>query len=341
MMNISIAKKNSVHFLLALCLFCLVLSSGVQALEKLEPDEAQKQQCLRIIQLLEKSHYLGSEMNNAISARAFDIYVKHLDPFRSLLTLADVTRFASMRNQWGDHLLKGNLSQGYALFHLCRQRDEKRLKFTLALIENWQKLLDFSSDDDLIIDRDERTWQPSEAALEILWKQELVNQIITLQLDDKTPEEITQTLTKIYKGRLARLNQSTPADVFDLIMNSVGMAYDPHTQYFPPRASEDFDIHMSLSLEGIGAMLQTEYEYTKVVRLVPKGPADKSKLLMPGDRIIGVGQGKDGEIVEFEDYSHEKTRFYENHCHPAGPGKAGRAICQKKRCVCFRKWKNL
>ncbi len=81
-------------------------------------------------------------------------------------------------------------------------------------------------------------------------------------------------------------------------MNAVTACFDPHTQYFPPRVSEDFDIHMSLSLEGIGAVLQNEYEYTKVVRLIPKGPADKSHLLMPGDKIIGVGQGQDGEIKD-------------------------------------------
>ncbi len=105
-------------------------------------------------------------------------------------------------------------------------------------------------------------------------------------------------MEKIYTTRQTRLSQTTADDVFQLFMNCVTESFDPHTQYFPPRVSEDFDIHMRLSLEGIGAVLQTEYEYTKVVSLVPKGPADKSGLLMPGDRIIGVGQGKDGEIKD-------------------------------------------
>ncbi len=277
------------------CFFCL---SESLALEKLVPEPSRKQECMRIIQVLEKGHYLGKKVDQALGERSFDIYVQHLDPFRSLLTLSDITRYAKVRKKWGRELIQGNLFSAYGLYNLCRNRDEKRLKYTLGLIENWEKKLDFSSDSPLIVDRKERPWQASESALKELWKKELINYIISLKLDGTTSKEITKTLTKTYESRLARIAQANAADVFDLIMNSLAMAFDPHTQYFPPRASEDFDIHMSLSLEGIGAILQSEYEYTRVVRLLPKGPADKSKRLMPGDRIIGVGQGKKGEIVD-------------------------------------------
>ena len=117
-------------------------------------------------------------------------------------------------------------------------------------------------------------------------------------MDDQEKDTIYETLNKLYSNRLKRLLQTDSDDIFQILMNSVTSSFDPHTQFFPPRASEDFDIHMSLSLEGIGAVLQNEYEYTKVVRLIPKGPAEKSNQLMPGDKIIGVGQGQRGEIKD-------------------------------------------
>lgn len=117
-------------------------------------------------------------------------------------------------------------------------------------------------------------------------------------LDDQEKKSIGETLGKVYKNRLKRLRQINENDIFQIFMNSVTSSFDPHTEYFPPRVSEDFDIQMSLSLEGIGAVLQNEYEYTKVVRLIPKGPAEKSNLLMPGDKIIGIGQGKSGGIKD-------------------------------------------
>jgi carboxyl-terminal processing protease len=135
-------------------------------------------------------------------------------------------------------------------------------------------------------------------SLEAFWKKDLKNQIISMILEGEDRTTIKDTLEKTYSNRLKRLAQTDSNDIFQIFMNAVTASFDPHTQFFPPRASEDFDIHMSLSLEGIGAVLQNEYEYTKVVRLIPKGPADKSNLLMPGDKIIGVGQGEKGDIKD-------------------------------------------
>ncbi|OFZ58712.1 MAG: tail-specific protease, partial [Bdellovibrionales bacterium RIFOXYB2_FULL_36_6] len=141
-------------------------------------------------------------------------------------------------------------------------------------------------------------WHLDKQSLYPLWKSDLKNHIISLILDDQDEASIADTLEKTYSNRLKHLLQTNNGDIFQIFMNSVTSSFDPHTQYFPPNASEDFDIHMSLSLEGIGAVLQNEYEFTKVVRLIPKGPADKSNLLMPGDKIIGVGQGENGEIKD-------------------------------------------
>jgi carboxyl-terminal processing protease len=173
-----------------------------------------------------------------------------------------------------------------------------RLEYIIDLSKSWDTDMDFTTEDVIRIDTETRTFQKNLEDLYPLWKNELKNHIITLKLDHQTDDKISESLDKIYASRLKRLAQTNTNDVFQIFMNSVTTSFDPHTQYFAPRVSEDFDIHMSLSLEGIGAVLQTEYEYTKVVRLIPKGPADKSHLLMPGDKIIGVGQGQDGELKD-------------------------------------------
>ena len=166
------------------------------------------------------------------------------------------------------------------------------------MIKTWEKDLDFTQDDSLVIDDELLQWHLDKQSLYPLWKSDLKNHIISLILDDQDEASIADTLEKTYSNRLKHLLQTNNGDIFQIFMNSVTSSFDPHTQYFPPNASEDFDIHMSLSLEGIGAVLQNEYEFTKVVRLIPKGPADKSNLLMPGDKIIGVGQGENGEIKD-------------------------------------------
>jgi len=233
-----------------------------------------------------------------MSAQLFDRYIKQLDPGRHLLTLEDMAEFEPFKHLMYRYVKKGDLGPAYEIFNIYQARRAQRLHYILKRIKTWEPGLDFTKDDTLVIDNDLRNFVADPGALPYLWKKELKNHILSLKLDKKENTEISQTLEKIYTSRLTRLSQTRSRDVFQIFMNSVTACFDPHTQYFPPRVSEDFDIHMKLSLEGIGAVLQNEYEYTKVVRLIPKGPADKSHLLMPGDKIIGVGQGKKGEIKD-------------------------------------------
>ncbi|HRF89672.1 MAG TPA: carboxy terminal-processing peptidase, partial [Desulfobacter postgatei] len=192
----------------------------------------------------------------------------------------------------------GNLGPAFEIFNLYQSRSEQRFEYILKLARSWQTQLDFAKNETLVIDYEHKPFIPDISGLEPLWKKELKNHIINLKINKTSDEEISETLEKIYSNRLAQLSQTQSRDVFHIFMNAVTMSFDPHSQYFAPRVSEDFDIHMKLSLEGIGAVLQNEYEYTKVVRLIPKGPADKSQKLAPGDKIIGVGQGEDGEIKD-------------------------------------------
>ena len=158
--------------------------------------------------------------------------------------------------------------------------------------------MDFTSDEEFLLDRSDSPWATSDEQLDELWKKRIKLSVLNLRLADKEHDKIQETLLKRYQNQLRMTSQTRREDVYQLYINSFTETYDPHTQYFSPRNTENFNINMSLSLEGIGAVLQQDVEFTKVVNLVTAGPADKSGLLKPNDKIIGVGQGAEGEIVD-------------------------------------------
>ena len=258
----------------------------------------QAEQCVAIVDALERDHFTGKKMDGNMSAMVFDRYIKSLDPGRHLLTQKDLDAYQPLKQLMYKYLKTGNLAPAYEIFNLYQSRSAQRLEYILDLAKSWQTQIDFTRNDTLVIDYEHKPFIQDTSGLKPLWEKELKNHIINLKIDKKSDDEISETLEKIYSNRLSRLSQTQSRDVFQIFMNAVTMSFDPHSQYFAPRLSEDFDIHMKLSLEGIGAVLQNEYEYTKVVRLIPKGPADKSQKLAPGDKIIGVGQGEDGEIKD-------------------------------------------
>jgi carboxyl-terminal processing protease len=272
--------------------------SGADTGTSLKPKPEHAAQCVKIIRALEQYHYLEKNLDNSMSSTILDRYIKLLDPGKRLFTLEDMNQLKQYQFRLDDQLKRGNLNTGFKIFNLYMARSRERLTYISTLIADWDNAFDFSKNDVIILDHDLRQWKPNRQALYPLWKNDLKNHIISMILDDQKKDSIPQTLDKIYSSRLNRLLQTNSNDIFQIFINSVTASFDPHTQFFPPRASEDFDIHMSLSLEGIGAVLQNEYEYTKIVRLISKGPADKSNLLMPGDKIIGVGQGETGEIKD-------------------------------------------
>ena len=294
-----IDMAKGLKYLFSILIFIAYSSSAWATIGKtITPNSEQSSQCVKIIRTLERYHYLEKNLDNAMSSTILNRYLKRLDPRKQLFTLEDIHSFKPYQFRLDDELKRGNLNIAFKIFNLYMARSKERLEYISLLIKTWEKELDFNKSESMIIDDDLRQWKPNKRMLYPLWKKELKNHIILLTLDDPGDGSISDTLVKIYSNRLKRLLQTNSNDIFQIFMNSVTASFDPHTQFFPPRASEDFDIHMSLSLEGIGAVLQNEYEYTKVVRLISKGPADKSNLLMPGDKIIGVGQGVTGEIKD-------------------------------------------
>jgi carboxyl-terminal processing protease len=213
-------------------------------------------------------------------------------------TLDDVKSFQVYRTALDDAGREGNLDPAFTIFTKYQTNLKARLEAILAELPTTVPEFDYSLSEYLPIDGDDVAWAASSSELDDRWRKRLKNQALSLKLADKSVDEIAPTLIKRYSNQLNRLQQYNERDVFAIYANALTELYDPHTSYFSPRRAENFDINMSLSFDGIGAVLQVDDEYTKVVRLVPAGPADKQGDLSPSDLIIGVGQGAEGPIED-------------------------------------------
>ncbi len=242
-------------------------------------------------------HYEKQRLNDDLSSKIFDLYIESMDGSRSYFLEADIKEFEQYRLKLDDGLIKGNLSAPFIMYNRLQQRVTERLSFLLKQLPDAAKKYDFSVTEQLSLDRENADWSKSKAELDDLWRKRLKNSILNLRLADKDDDAIYELLAKRYQNQLNRTHLANEEDGFQVYMNAVTHAFDPHTAYFSPRNTENFNINMSLSLQGIGAVLQTEDEHTKVVRLVPAGPAAKAGELQPADKITGVGQGN-GEIVD-------------------------------------------
>lgn len=250
-----------------------------------------------VVELLDESHYEHFSITSKLSSQVFDRYLKDLDSQRSYFLASDVQAFEQHRKNFDTALQKGDLKTAFQIYNRYQQRVAERLTFTLAEIDKGIDKLDFSKNETLELDREKAPWLTTRADLDNLWRQRVKAAALSLRLSGKTDAEIQKTLSKRYKSQLNNLYRTKPDDAFQVFMNSFTETYDPHTEYFSPRTEENFNINMSLSLEGIGAVLQSEDEFTKVVRLVPAGPADKAGQLKTGDRIVAVAQA-DQDFVD-------------------------------------------
>ncbi|MEM8498613.1 MAG: carboxy terminal-processing peptidase [Pseudomonadota bacterium] len=289
--------KISYRLLTLLLAFSVSGYGSAKALNAISFSDKQSRTAREVVQRLSRNHYKDKEFGDELSSTLFDQYLINLDPGKSFFTQADVDRFESYRYSLDDQLKKGDLSPGYKMFEryriLLTERLEQNLKQLPLLVENF----DFKRADSLETDRSQLPWPVDQKEADALWYKRIKASALNLRLADKSSDEIQTILSKRFENQILRLNQMNSQDVFQVFLNSLAQLYDPHTSYLSPRNSENFNINMSLSLEGIGAVLQREEEFTKVVRLVPAGPADKSGNLQPADRIIAVGQGDKEDMV--------------------------------------------
>ncbi|MCC6076961.1 carboxy terminal-processing peptidase [Pseudomonas sp. GCM10022188] len=265
--------------------------------DELQPDREQTIASLNVVELLKRHHYNKPPLDDARSSQIFDDYLKSLDPARSFFTAGDIRDFEAWRNRLDDYLKSGELQPGFVIYKRYLERAQERYTFALGMLAQGVDKFDFSSDDSLQTDREKAPWEADAKALDELWRKRVKDEVLRLKIAGKEPKAIQELLTKRYDNQLKRLKQTRSEDIFQAYINAFAQTYDPHTNYLSPENAENFDINMSLSLEGIGAVLQSDNEHVKIVRLVPAGPAEKSKLLQPADRIIGVAQG-DKEMVD-------------------------------------------
>ncbi len=266
-------------------------SFAANSWDKLQPDRDEVIASLNVVELLKRHHYSKPPLDDARSVIIYDSYIKLLDPSRSYFMASDIAEFDKWKTQFDDFLKSGDLNAGFTIYKRYLDRVKSRLDFALAELNKGVDKIDFTAKETLLVDRKDAPWLKTNAELDDLWRKRVKDEVLRMKISGKESKQIQETLTKRYKNQLARLNQTRAEDIFQAYINTFAMSYDPHTNYLSPDNAENFDINMSLSLEGIGAVLQSDNDQVKVVRLVPAGPADKTKQVAPADKIIGVAQG--------------------------------------------------
>ena len=251
-----------------------------------------------LITELEDTHFVDKRYNDAMSRAHLETYLERLDPSRLYFTQSDVDDFAKFETTLDDLGRQGELYPAVEIYERYREIASARLRNVIDEMDGVAQRFDFDRDEYIERDPTERSWAETPYGLSERWRKRLKSQVLSLKLADKETSEIAPTLKKRYENQLKRLEQYNAQDVFAVYANALTSQFDPHTSYFSPRRAENFDIDMRLSLEGIGAVLQNEDEYVKVVRVVPAGPADQQSDLKAAELIIGVGQGDEGPMTD-------------------------------------------
>ncbi|OOF88227.1 carboxy terminal-processing peptidase [Rodentibacter ratti] len=244
---------------------------------------------------LTQSHYRKFQLDDVFSEKIFDRYIKSLDYSRNTFLQSDVDE---LRQKYGslldDQLNQGDLSAAFAIYDLMMKRRYERYVYALSLLDKEPNL---NGKDQIEIDREKADFPKTEEEANRLWEERVKNDVINLKLKDKKWSEIKNKLAKRYNLAIRRLTQTKADDIVQVYLNAFAREIDPHTSYLSPRTAKSFNESMNLSLEGIGATLQSEDDETSIKSLVPGAPAERSKKLQAGDKIIGVGQEK-GEIED-------------------------------------------
>ncbi|MEM9621370.1 MAG: carboxy terminal-processing peptidase [Pseudomonadota bacterium] len=269
-----------------------------QAAPVLQPLDVHPRTSLTVVEQLRHNHYIKKPLDDGISSDVFDKYINTLDPGRAYFLAEDIEEFEAYRYTLDDSLKRGDLKPAFSIFNRYQAHAVERLQYLLDQVAMGLDRIDFTIEESIEIDRENAPWPTTQAEQDEFWRKRLKAAVLSMRLNDKELEEIAELLTKRYNNRLKQTLQNKSEDAFQVYINSFASIYDPHTQYFSPRTSQNFNINMSLSLEGIGAVLKSDDDYTSVVRLVPAGPADKAGAISVEDRIISVGQGADGPLID-------------------------------------------
>ena len=265
------------------------------SLKVLEPKKEHPSEAYVITNLLRRLHYRKLELSDSISSAIFSRYFEALDPNKADFYQADIAMFEDQRYLLDDQIPEGELQFAYDVFTLYRQRALERIDYAFELLDEG---FDFSKDEEYDFDRENSSYPTNEQEKKEIWRKIIKNQALSYKLAGREWEDIAKSLKRRYERIQKAIYQYNSEDVFQSYMNAYTNAYDPHTDYFSPPDADNFQIEMSLSLEGIGARLTQNLDYTEVAEIIPGGPAYKSKAIQKDDKIIGVAQGDDGDFID-------------------------------------------
>ncbi|WP_392560949.1 carboxy terminal-processing peptidase [Orbus sturtevantii] len=292
--------SDKCYFLGAIFIVGLLFVNPTQAknytleqLPILQAEPIHKVVARRVTNYFTQSHFRDFDLDGVFSSKIFDRYFKLLDNNKSYFVKNDLDQFREKQTNLGKELKNGDVKTAFDIYNLAAKKRFERYQYALQLLS---EPMDFSTNESIDFNREDIAWSATEDELNDFWRKRVKYDELSLALTGKNEEQIRETLSKRYNQMLRTLVQTKPEDAFQVFMNAFAKEIDPHTSYLAPRIKRDFDSEMSLSFEGIGATLNQEGDYTQVVSFVTGGPADRSKQLAIGDRIIGVGQK--GKVFE-------------------------------------------
>ena len=259
------------------------------------PTERQRSVARRVGAMLEENHFSGIAIDDAFSMKAFDHYVESMDSQHSYFLATDLTEFAPLRLRFDDMIHSGEVDPAYGIFARFQQRNRERINYAISLLATEP---DWTVAESFNFERDKAPWPKDLAEMNELWRKRVKNDGLSLLLTGKKWSDAVEILRKRYERVLKRVDQITPEDVFENFMNAYARTFDPHTNYFSPRNSEEYRIQMSLNYEGIGASLQLNDDYVTISNLIEGGPAATAGTIAVNDRITGVAQGADGGVTD-------------------------------------------
>jgi carboxyl-terminal processing protease len=262
---------------------------------ELVPTERHRRVMRLVSEVVERQHYRQAPLDDAMSSQIFERYLESLDGNRSYLLASDIREFEPLRYQLDDAVAKADAGPAFRIFARFQERNREVLRYAITLLDTEP---DFTLDESFRFDRSDDSWPASEDELHELWRKRVKNDALSLLLAGKTWPEARDVLRKRYERVGKRIEQVTADDVFETFMNAYSHVYDPHSNYLSPRNSEEYNIAMSLSYEGIGASLQLVDDYVTIMNVLPGGSAASSSEIKVGDRITAVGQGEAGALTD-------------------------------------------
>lgn len=262
------------------------------------PTTEDRQVTLAVVRLLQRDHLSRRPLDDEIAQRCLKNYLKTLDPMKLYFYQSDVDAFRERVNELDEAFQQGDVSFGFEVFKVFLARVDERIQWVDEFLTMHH---DFSVDEELVVDRKSAPYPATPAEAKDLWRKRIKYDLLTLKMDKIEGQQAREKLARRYHSFAKRMHQTDNQEILEMYLSAMTQAFDPHTEYQSPRTKENFEILMKLELEGIGASLQYEDGYTKVHKIIPGGAADKDGRLKVGDRIVGVGQGPEGEIVDVVD----------------------------------------